>query len=139
MGLVGIPQLHDVEEWKSLTAAYILNYVSTADARFFGTTITVTDVVEVPAERRSLRQLQGSVSFVAITYSQEIVYKTIDAEKVNAEYIVTQPFAEANDRETYKNLLRRSGVEGLAGITSVTRVEVPTSLPQDEGEPSPLP
>jgi hypothetical protein len=90
----------------------------------------VTDVIGVPAERRSLRQLQEP-SFVTVFYAQEFMYRTTDDETMDAAYLATMPFAEAIVRRSYSTLLHDSGVDSLAAVTGVAAVELPAATPQD--------
>jgi hypothetical protein len=71
---------------------------------------------------------------VVVFYTQEFMYRTPDDDTVDAEYLATMPFAEIIGRGSYSTLLQNSGVDGLAGITGVSPVEIPAALP-----PTPMP
>jgi hypothetical protein len=92
----------------------------------------VTGVIGVPAERRSLRQLQEP-SYVIVYYTQEFMYRTTDDTIVDAAYLSTMPFAEAIGRESCSILLQDSEVDGLVAVTGVSPVEISVVPLQDSG------
>jgi hypothetical protein len=129
--LIGIPELpgRSIQEWITFTGGkYISNFFSLRNPAIqdLETTIKVTGVINVPAERRYLRQLQEP-SYVTVFYTQEFMYRTTDDETVDAAYLATMPFAEAISRGSYSILLQDLGVDGLAGITGVSPVEIPAA------------
>ena len=139
MELIGIEDLQDssVLEWKTATETFISNYflATSLTIQDFETKINVTGLFGSPEDRRSLRRLKKDEqpSFVKIFYTQEITYRVVDDETMNAMELAVLPFAEEINRGSYSILLQDSGLDGLKKIKGVSPVEVPASALHDSG------